>query len=214
MAGGKKPSVGVLGWQGRAGRRRRGTAPLVGRGAVGVSLHYAVLGLLSNGSMSGHDLSTTFSRGAGQFWTVNADGVQRSLDRLVEADLVSVEACPEQTYRSTRLGQSVLDDWMASDDEDVPRREVFLLRLSVAAGLGSDEVGVILRARISTMKGRLSTLMRAQKRQRSVEAIFPTELQRVTAEATLEHLIELARAEIDWAGALALGPCGHLRHSS
>lgn len=90
---------------------------------------------------------------------------------LVQAELVRVDqerasgAGFDRTYRLTCLGRSVLDDWMASDPEVYPRRDVFLLRLSLAADLGSEVARAMLAEQITTVGERLAVLRKVGNEQ-------------------------------------------------
>lgn len=169
-----------------------------------MSLHHAILGLLSNRSMKGDVLVATFTRDFHQFWSAGPCEVRRSLDRLVQAELARADqehhsgANFDRTYELTDLGASVLEDWMAADLEVYPHRDVFLLRLSLTADLGPEAAQAMFDQQITTVGERLTALRKVDNEQALIGE-GGHDLARALAAAANAHEIAVAKAELVWA---------------
>lgn len=167
-----------------------------------MSLHHAVLGLLSTSAMNADEVVHHFERSIGQFWTAERCEVTRTLSRVLEAGLVSTDLPSSEgptsgaTYRLTPRGRGVLRDWMTSEPEIYPNRAAFLLRLYFAAALDAGQVSALLEARIASLSIGLA-MLQAMAGQASHGA--ETTLADALALATVDNGIAHAQAEIDWA---------------
>lgn len=166
-----------------------------------MSLHHAILGLLSTKPMTTDEVVRHFDQSIGQFWTAEHREVRRMLARVHEAGLASADPQPAddavgETYRLTLRGRAVLRDWMISEPERYPNRAVFLLRLYFAASLDAGQVSDMLQARVDTVGEGLAMLkmMAAQAGQGTGQ-----KLEADLALATVHNGIAHAQAEVDWA---------------
>ncbi len=79
---------------------------------------YAVLGLLADGPMSGHSLSTMADRSIAHFWSIPRSLVYRELARLEElgylsgADVAQQKLPDKREYRLTDSGRAELSRWL------------------------------------------------------------------------------------------------------
>ncbi len=167
-----------------------------------MSLHHAILGLLSTKPMSAEEVVNHFERSVGQFWTAERREVTRTLSRVLEAGLVStdVESSDDPpsggTYRLTLQGRGVLRDWMTSEPEVYPSRAAFLLRLYFAAELDAGQISSLLDARIASVSAGLAQLQAmAGQASPGAEHRLADALEMSTVDNGIAH----AQAEIDWA---------------
>jgi PadR family transcriptional regulator AphA len=107
---------------------------------------YALLGLLSQESMSGYDIRQRISQSTSFFWTESYGQIYPQLKTLTEEGLVEKTSEREregrldrQTYRITSAGKDRLCRWL--DEEVEPRRvrNEFLLKLFFAAEGSADQ---------------------------------------------------------------------------
>lgn len=169
---------------------------------IGVSLRYAILGLLSVRPMSGYDLKKVIDESVGHFWTADQSQIYRTLTALVDEALASRETVvqegrPNQHVHSvTDLGLADLDGWLASPPEPQPSREPFLARLFFADRLPRDEIRRLLETRRQEASQQLAALELI-----AVPDVVPghvTEIEYLLRMATLANGITHARAELDW----------------
>ncbi|WP_308279623.1 PadR family transcriptional regulator [Phycicoccus mangrovi] len=98
-------------------------------------LGYALLGLLARRPSTGYDLARRMDRPVGYFWTARHSQIYPELARLESSALVEhVDidgAGPRQTkrYSPTAAGLRALADWVITDPEPQPERDVEVLRL-------------------------------------------------------------------------------------
>ena len=162
---------------------------------------YAVLGLLTFGERSGHELDALAQRTIGFFWRPARSKIYRVLPRLVEQGLASAspvaqEKRPDKTvYRITATGRRALRSWLSSPDVIVaPSRHGLLLKLF----FGAHGDPAALRRMVEAHKRRAEEQLAALERidaeidpERDEEDFFPY--------LTLLHGLEDARSTIIWA---------------
>jgi PadR family transcriptional regulator, regulatory protein AphA len=107
---------------------------------------YALLGLLSQESMSGYDIRQRISQSTSFFWTESYGQIYPQLKTLTDEGLVEKtrdrkrEGRPErQTYRITSAGRDMLRAWLDEEVEPRRARNEFLLKLFFAAEGSADQ---------------------------------------------------------------------------
>ncbi len=99
------------------------------------NLGCALLGLLARSPSTGYDLAKRMERPVGYFWTANHSQIYPELSRLEEGGLVDhtvIEGAgprPTKRYAVTPAGLAALRDWVASEMEAQPVRDLETLRL-------------------------------------------------------------------------------------
>ena len=102
-----------------------------------MSVRYALLALLSEGSKYGLQLREEFEVGTGEVWPLNAGQVYATLQRLerdglVESDDRLVDG-PQKGYRLTDEGGSALRAWLkASSGSSPPPRDDLVIKVLIA----------------------------------------------------------------------------------
>lgn len=100
-----------------------------------MNIKYAVLGLLSWNSFSGYDMKKIFAESVVMHWSGNNNQIYKALVDLHKAGFVSKRVVPQQdlparkVYSITPEGKKALQDWLGINDEQLPRRSSFLLKL-------------------------------------------------------------------------------------
>ena len=103
------------------------------------TLKYVILGLLSQRSRSGYDLSQELSGALQEFWSANHSQIYPELKRLTEEGLVSYQieisgtVLERKVYSLTPAGQADFLDWLHRQEEiAAPPKDVFRLRMFFA----------------------------------------------------------------------------------
>ena len=90
------------------------------------ALKYAILGLLSQQSRSGYDLSQALSGALQEFWSANHSQIYPELKRLTEEGLVeyrveiSGTVLERKVYSLTPAGQTEFLTWLHGEEEIAP----------------------------------------------------------------------------------------------
>ena len=120
-----------------------------------MSLHFAILGLLTFEPMSGYTLKTRyFDRSVAHFWPADQSQIYRTLQSLersgeVEDHIVASDTRPKsRLYAITEAGRTALVAWLAQDRPVAVQRDDFLVQLYFARLLSRDQVLAMLQARL------------------------------------------------------------------
>lgn len=121
-----------------------------------MSLHYAILGLLSFAPMSGYTLKTRyFDRSIVHFWPADQSQIYRTLQSQERAGEVRGEVVTSDTrprsriYSITETGRATLTAWLARDQPVSVQRDGFLVQLYFARLLSRDQVLAMLQVRLA-----------------------------------------------------------------
>jgi PadR family transcriptional regulator, regulatory protein AphA len=98
----------------------------------GVSLRYALLGLLAHQPASGYDLLGTFRSSLAHVWPATQSQVYTELGRLTDTGLLTVGAegpRGRREYTITAAGRADLDAWLTDDTISPPQRSELLLHV-------------------------------------------------------------------------------------
>lgn len=119
-----------------------------------MSLHYAILGLLTFEPMSGYTLKTRyFDRSIAHFWPADQSQIYRTLQSQeraaeVESHAVTNDSRPNsRVYSITGTGRDSLQTWLAQQQPIPVQRDGFLVQLYFARLLSRDQVLGILETR-------------------------------------------------------------------
>ncbi|RPF21152.1 PadR family transcriptional regulator [Myceligenerans xiligouense] len=158
-----------------------------------------ILGLLDLAPMSGYDLKRHFDTTINHFWTADRAQIYRTLGRLVEDGLVTVEtvagakAPDKHEHRITEQGRATLREWLGSDLDRQPERDAFLARLFFAGSLDDAELGDLLARHRAATREQLDAL-------EAIRAAAPPPADRRARLriATLHCGLARGRAELAW----------------
>jgi DNA-binding PadR family transcriptional regulator len=127
----------------------------------GMSLHYALIGMLADEPMSGYDLTRRFAESLANVWPAQHSQIYPELARLVGAGLI--EQAGEgprgrKTYRATTAGVEALTQWMRGTKPDYDVRCEAGLRGFFLWTLPPDEAVAHLKQDIEVYRGHLAEL--------------------------------------------------------
>ncbi len=169
-----------------------------------MSLPHLILGILSQGALSGYDLNKTFQKTVQHFWTTEQSQVYRALYKLEENAWVEVETVIQtdspnkKNYHITDDGRRALHDWLTTPlAEDTPH-ESWLGQIFFGGLVADEAFSGLVRTSIATLKQRLAE-MEALQASLSAYSGDP-QLPRAAyfQFLTLDYGIQRYRFEIQW----------------
>jgi len=161
-----------------------------------LSLRYAILGMLSLGSMSGYDMKKFFGRNVGLFWNANFSQVysqlhRLELDGLVKKTSVIQDGVPnKKVYTLTPLGEEELRGWLAGSLGTPDYRDEFQLKFFFSHLLDEDRMREHLLELADFIRGRLESLEKVTTGHK--RALSPITLQGA------RYGVHYYRAYLDW----------------
>jgi DNA-binding PadR family transcriptional regulator len=154
----------------------------------------ALLGLLTQGEMSGYDLQRAAETSGGFFWAPTKSRIYAVLPQLVERGLATSREVLQtgrpnkQLYRLTKAGRVALQEWLEEPPLLEPERAPILLKLY----LGDFLEPAILIEHVRKVKAEATALKTRLERQ-------TPDPRNAFAALTVRHGLEWARMVIRWA---------------
>lgn len=112
-----------------------------------MSLHHAILGILSVMPMTGYDLKTqAFDQSVTHFWKADQSQIYRSLSKMEEDGWLDYELEVQdgrpnrKIYHLTNAGRAELERWLRTEQPLPVNREAFLVQLFFGASLTNKEL--------------------------------------------------------------------------
>ena len=135
------------------------------------TLKYVILGLLSQQSSSGYDLSQELSGALQEFWSANHSQIYPELRRLTEEGLISYQVeisgtvLERKVYSLTPEGRAEFLEWLHREEEIAqPPRDIFRLRMFFANEMEPERREQLIARELAQHRERLEHLR--QKRER------------------------------------------------
>lgn len=172
-----------------------------------MSLKHAILGFLEIRPLSGYDLKKGFDGSVRHFWPADQAQIYRTLTKLSDTGLVSVELVPQEgkpdrkVYHITENGRSELHTWLASTLPPTSEREPQMVRIFFS-GFVDDET-LLPRLTESVVQERANlaaTQAILADAQQQMESLPETAERRIGffQMLTVERAILHHQAQIDW----------------
>ena len=171
----------------------------------GMSLKYLILGLLNREPKSGYDLSHDFQHTVGHFWTTDRSQIYRTLHKLSDSGLLTVEVVPQvdvpdkKVYHLTEEGRQELLKWMSSPPITQPIRQAWLGLFYFHEVLEKGTILEVIDADIQTSEELYSELVALKH---SIEIRvggsenIPADW--IIRQLTLDYGIERTKFELEW----------------
>ncbi|MDP2662174.1 MAG: PadR family transcriptional regulator [Dehalococcoidia bacterium] len=159
-------------------------------------MRYAILGMLSLGSMSGYDMKKFFGRNVGLFWNANFSQVYSQLHRLeleglVKKTSVMQDGVPnKKVYTLTPLGEEELRGWLVGSLGTPDYRDEFQLKFFFSHLLDEEKMREHLLELADFIRGRLESLEKVTTGHK--RALSPITLQGA------RYGVHYYRAYLDW----------------
>lgn len=173
-----------------------------------MSLEHAILGFLSYSPFTGYDLKKVFDRSVNHFWPADRSQIYRTLSRLAEGGLATVEivhqedAPDRKVYYITERGRDELHAWLNADSEPDSVRSAELVRVFFAGQLGDEQALTMLKRGLRKYEQFLSTY--DDLREQSQRAYATGEAEEAPVrdlffwQLTLENGLVTTRALVEW----------------
>ena len=167
-----------------------------------MSIHYAILGLLSRQPLTGYDLKKLFAEAETLYWSGNNNQVYRTLVKLHKADLVTQEvhhqedAPARKVYTITAAGQAALHEWLQTPPELPQVRNHFMLQLTWADQLDDADLDTLLAGYEEEL--RIKGLMLREHSQRSLSLPPQTERGHLLAARITARWLDYYERELVW----------------
>ena len=169
-----------------------------------MSLKHAILGFLSNSSLTGYDLKKAFDQSVRHFWPANQSQIYRTLAELDEQGFVEKEIIPREerldmkVYGITETGREELHRWLATPLPPKDYREPALIQIYFGGKLTDEELIRLLNHEIQSLEEKQAIYEHFYKMNQM--AIHTVEDLRaaVLMVSTLEYGILSNRAALDW----------------
>jgi DNA-binding PadR family transcriptional regulator len=161
-----------------------------------MSLRYAILGMLSLGSMSGYDMKKFFRRNVGLFWNANFSQVYSQLHRLEREGLVRKTSVIQdgvpnkKVYTLTPEGQQELKEWLSGPLGTPDYRDEFQLKFFFSHLLDEETIRAHLLELHEFIQGRLESLEKVTSGHK--RALSPITLQGA------RYGVHYYKAYLDW----------------
>jgi len=129
------------------------------------ALKYAILGLLSQESCSGYDLSMALSGALQEFWSANHSQIYPELKRLSEEGLVDYQVeisgnvLERKVYSLTEAGRADFLEWLHREEDIAsPPKDVFRLRMFFANEMEPERRRDLIAHELTLHRERLARL--------------------------------------------------------
>jgi len=167
-----------------------------------MTIHYAILGLLSYQPMTGYDLKKRIQTSVFMHWSGNNNQIYKALLELLEAGSVTNEVTyqeslpPKKIYTITPNGLGALKKWVISPSELPECRRPFLIQMAWAGLLDNAELQDALMKYEEQVKMRL--LMDQEKIRRKDGMIPRTDREALLWKMIDENILSSCRSELEW----------------
>ncbi|QHQ63247.1 DUF4180 domain-containing protein [Anaerocolumna sedimenticola] len=117
-----------------------------------MSIDYAILGILSQRSMTGYDIKKFMQESAFMYWSGNNNQIYKSLVELLDKGLVTYlvehqdNSPSKKIYTITGEGLTALKEWVLSPSEPGEFKKPFLVQFAWSWQLNSSELDKILKS--------------------------------------------------------------------
>ncbi|MBE2201279.1 MAG: PadR family transcriptional regulator [Anaerolinea sp.] len=167
-----------------------------------MSLHHAILGILSVMPMTGYDLKTqAFDQSVAHFWQADQSQIYRTLSKMQEDGWVrhEVEVQAERPNRKvfhlTDAGRAELTRWLHTEQSLPVNREAFLVQMFFGASLSNETLLALIAGQRAGHVKRLAAF-----EQIPVPPLEKPDIDRVRTlwRLTLELGMTIEQAYLDW----------------
>ncbi len=167
-----------------------------------MSIHYAILGLLSWRPATGYDLKKLFEASPTLHWSGNNNQIYKSLvklldDRLVTNTIHHQESAPsKKIYSITEEGRARLKEWVLSEPDLPELKHTFLIQLAWADQLNDEELLGVLANYEQVI--RLQLVYQQEQRKRGIPSPDRSEREAFLWSKISDNLVSYYQNELEW----------------
>jgi PadR family transcriptional regulator AphA len=169
-----------------------------------MSIQYAILGLLSQQSLTGYDLKKLFADTETLYWSGNNNQIYRTLVKLHEDGLVTQEVFPQEdaparkVYTITARGQQALLGWLQTPPELPEVHNHFMLQLTWADQLDDVDLDSLLSDYAEELRVKQMMIREQQQRDQRQAGGQPTSRSDLLAARIAERWLDYYGRELAW----------------
>jgi PadR family transcriptional regulator AphA len=169
-----------------------------------LTIHYAILGLLSVKPMTGYDLKKIMQNTLYMYWSGNNNQIYKALLQLRSNDFLISEtqyqdgAPSKKICHITDKGRAALQEWICSTQPEAPEfRKPFLIQMAYAGQLEPAQIEELL---LKYQDGLNMQLIIQQEKQRQMRnAQSRTKQERFIGDMIFDNICTFYQSELDWA---------------
>jgi DNA-binding PadR family transcriptional regulator len=170
-----------------------------------MSLDYAILGFLNYHPYTGYDLKKIFDSSVRHFWPADQSQIYRTLARLTEKELVSMEKQPQEdrpdrkVYHITDRGRTELLRWLAGPPASEEPRSAALIQVFFGGQLTDEETLAKFESFAEAMRAELVHYDQVPAQVVPFEQEIGSPREYFFWMLTLENGVRSLRANLEWA---------------
>jgi len=183
-----------------------------------MTIDYAILGILSDRSVTGYDLKKIIQELPFMYWSGNNNQIYKSLVELLHEGLVTNEVHHQESspskkiYTITQEGLDELKDWVRTSPEPPELKKSFLIQLAWSDQLSAEELNTLLSGYENEI--RMQILMQQEKKRRQ-----PFSPSRSSREVQLwnliyDNLISSYENELNWVQKVRKETCDNIKETN
>lgn len=163
--------------------------------------HYALLGMLTIGPLSGYDIRRLIAESTQAFWSESDGQLYPALAKLTELKLITIKPTPKKSSRGKKIysitpaGRNELKKWLNQPPATAIVRNEMLLKLFFGANIAPD----ILRDHIEKVRYETKAAIQQLKTKKQNLTADESELKHLPFwQMTLQYGIRLNEAKLLW----------------
>jgi DNA-binding PadR family transcriptional regulator len=183
-----------------------------------MTIDYAILGILSDRSVTGYDLKKIIQELPFMYWSGNNNQIYKSLVQLLQEGLVTNEVHHQESspskkiYTITQEGLNKLNIWVRTSPEPPELKKSFLIQLAWSDQLSTEELNTLLSGYENEI--RMQILMQQEKKRRQ-----PFSPNRSPREVQLwnliyDNLISSYENELNWVQKVRIETCDNIKETN
>ena len=167
-----------------------------------MSINHAILGILSDQSLTGYDLKKIIQESPFMPWSGNNNQIYKALVELLDEDFVTNEICHQESapskkiYTITAAGKAALREWVLSRPEAPEFKKTFLIQLAWADQLNTEEISTLLASYENELRVQIVVLQEKKRRGSFSPDRTPREV--LLWDAIHDNLISSNQYELNW----------------
>lgn len=167
-----------------------------------MTIHYAILGMLSYQPMTGYDLKKKMQDSTFMHWSGNNNQIYKALVELLEDGLATNEVIQQESlptkkiYTITKKGLEELKRWVSSEPEPVEFKKSFLIQLAWADLLDEEQLRDLLAKYENEIS--LQLMMTREKLRRGNSFVARTGKEAFLWMAIEKNIMSSYQNELDW----------------
>jgi len=167
------------------------------------TIHYAILGLLSEKPMTGYDLKKKMQDSLYMYWSGNNNQIYKALLQLSSNDFLKSEILHQDGAPSKKIcfitdkGRAELQEWIYSTQPEVPEfRKHFLIQMAFAAKLEPTQIEELLLKYKYELNSQL--IIQQEKQRRIKDTKNHTKQEKFIENMIFDNIFKFFKSELEW----------------